>query len=301
MKTANQQSGGEKGRDEGLKHEGLSQKSFNADCKIPGVLMVDPENPSEPSNWSGGKKKTPPKSDKNIIKEGQIVTGISIKNPSSFSQSIQMQIISFEALNFELNSVFPMPSDAKRALELFLGNSTSGETFEEMIEKENIPIASLDNNAEVRRKRLLWSSLPAAYSSSLLAYLEDPVVKERLLNVIYREGTASSGFADWHLWCDTRVNGKSNPDATVVINLKDLINLLMKEEWIVRESESVLALGSLTFQMKGSGGKGTAAYHSPQFNMSLSAVKKHYGDKGLLEMFEGSTYEALSKGGALDL
>jgi len=145
------------------------------------------------------------------------------------------------------------------------------------------------------------------YSSSLLAYLEDPVVKERLLNVIYREGTASGGFADWQCWCDFKVNGKNNPDALVLLNLKDFITTLLPEKWKVRSSESVLALGPLTFQMKGSSktklenGKADPAakdYHNPQFNMSLSAVRKHHGKKGVkgkLTLFEGKAATVFSK------
>jgi len=313
MKTANQQSGGKKGRTEGYKFEGLVEESFNKLCATSSAQMVEPEKAKEPSDWSGGKLTTV-KTDKNITKGGKIVTGISIKNSTG---STQMQVMAFKALIFELDRALPIPPDAKRALELFTGNSpwTSGETFEEMIEKEKIDMSSLDcdmdDGQEVRRKRLLWSSLPAAYSSSLLAYLEDPVVKERLLNVIYREGTASGGFADWQCWCDFKVNGKNNPDALVLLNLKDFINSLMGEQWTVntggRFPNSTLSLGPLTFQMKGSSrtklenGKPDPAakdYHNPQFNMSLSAVRKHHGKKGVkgkLTLFEGNASTAFSK------
>jgi len=288
MKTANQQSGGKKGRADGLKFEDQVGEGLNTNGKIPGVLMEDPESAKEKADWSG--KPTTVKSDKNITKGGKIVTGISIKNSPG---STQMQIISFEALIFELDRALPIPPDAKRALELFTGNSTSGETFGQMLAMENILIASLCPPCEVRRKRLLWTSLPAAYSSSLLAYLSNPAAKRRLLNVIYREGTASGGFADWQCWCDTKVKGKNNPNALVVFNLKDFIDLLMGEQWTVRPSEAVLALGPLTFQMKGSG-KGKA-YHNPQFNMSLNAVRKHSFVKGKLTLFEGDAATVFSK------
>ena len=307
MKTANQQSGGKKGRTEGYKFEGLVEESFNKLCATSSAQMVEPEKAKEPSDWSGGKLTTV-KTDKNITKGGKIVTGISIKNSPG---STQMQIISFEALIFELDRALPIPPDAKRALELFTGNSTSGETFGQMLAMENILIASLCPPCEVRRKRLLWTSLPAAYSSSLLAYLSNPAAKRRLLNVIYREGTASGGFADWQCWCDFKVNGKNNPDALVLLNLKDFINSLMGEQWTVntggRFPNSTLSLGPLTFQMKGSSrtklenGKPDPAakdYHNPQFNMSLSAVRKHHGKKGVkgkLTLFEGNASTAFSK------
>ena len=290
--TKRQQSGGAKGRNDGYAFEDLVQSQVNRLCGPSGLLMEDPENLRAPSTWSGGKKKTPVKSDKNIIK-GQSQVGVSIKNSPT---STQMQIIALEGLIFVLNSALVMPPAAKRALELFLGNSTSGETFEQMLAIENIDRSSLDcdmskKGQEVRRKRILWSSLPVHYANSLLAYLNNPVVKRRLLDVIYREGTASEGFVDWQCWCDTTVSGKNNPDDLVVINLKEFIDLQMGEQWKVRGSNSVLALGPTTFQMKGSG-KGKSK-HSPQFKMSLSDLRKHYG--GRLKMFEGDAASVFPK------
>ena len=43
-------------------------------------------------------------------------------------------------------------------------------------------------------------------------------------------------------------------------------------EWMVKPSSTVLALGPLTLQMKGSGKKASSAYHSMQFNASIKEI-----------------------------
>ena len=57
--------------------------------------------------------------------------------------------------------------------------------------------------------------------------------------------------------------------------IADLKKAMMDHDWKMQDRGSVWKWGPLTLQMKGSGSKTGAGYHSPQFNASLSALRKH--------------------------
>ena len=80
------------------------------------------------------------------------------------------------------------------------------------------------------------------------------------------------------LWCDSTKGGKGTTSHLSVCKMSELKNEVMKFDWVIRDSQTVWAIGPLTLQMKGSGNKSSANYHNPQFNASLNDLKKHCPD-----------------------
>jgi len=264
---------GERGRSEGYSYEVTLASAFNS--IIPGIATE-----AQQSVLSKFKRKTISKADINVA--GQAV---SIKNPGRSSSSIQIMVTSSE--NF-FRSCAATKSE-KNSFNLFFG---LGDGFSDLLEENSIDRHTLDWNSESRRQRLKYGSLPQDSQDSLLSFLSKN--KREIVEVVFSHGWAkdSEYHASKMIWCNSSVSGKSNVDNLCLFDMEEVIDKICQYEWSVRPSETVVELGPLTLQMKGSG-KGKS-YHYPQFNTSLNDLRKFgincvEGDyKQILETIAGS-------------
>jgi len=247
-------SSGEKGRSEGYQYEKQLMDAFNN--IIPGIAI--PAEQSVLSVFDG--YRTTSKAD--IIINGD---PYSIKNPGRSSSSIQVMVTAAE--NFFLSlSVNP---ETMNAFKLFFGLP---EGFLDLLRENEIKEGALIQDSEIRRKRLKFSSLPPSAQKSLLSFLNKN--KRAIVEVVFRQGWAkeSKHYANKMIWCDSSVDGKGNVDNLCLFDMDEVIEKICQHTWRVRKSETVIDLGPLTLQMKGSG-KGRAK-HYPQFNTSLNDLRK---------------------------
>ena len=133
---------------------------------------------------------------------------------------------------------------------------------------------------ELRRHRLKHSSIPQIYQDAFSQYINDPFIKSELFDLSLSKGFCKNkvNHAEYMLWCDSTNGGKGTTSHLSVCKMSELKNKVMKFDWVIRDSQTVWAIGPLTLQMKGSGKKSGASYHSPQFNASLNDLKKHCPD-----------------------
>lgn len=252
---------GEKGRAEGYDYEDLIVERANQLYENSAVKTGDEHYPR-----TFGSKGTKSKADFKFHEKT-----ISLKNPGKNSASIQVfittQNVVTEAFNLE-------GSDIEIAIKLFFGTPDK-EEFERLLVECEIEKEDLDWKNEFRRQRLLFSSLPKQSQSALTSFFEDN--KRYLVECALQKGWAKNpkAHAGFMLWSESSVSDKSSLDNMCLFDMEDVINKICEYDWVVRPRQSVLALGPLTLQMKGSGNKKSWSYHNLQFNASLSDLKKH--------------------------
>jgi len=209
--------------------------------------------------------------------------GISVKNPKTTSTTIQMQIIYKEKLLAQLNTVKPVPQDVSDFFDLFFGGN-----LEEDCARLGVDYEALEYDNERRRNRALWDSVPAKLRKAFLDYFSDEEIKREVLEVVLKRGVTALGGSDFMVWCDSSVDGKSNPENLVGFRIDSLIDDICKKySWKPNYHNgmcSAVYLGPINLQMKGSG-KGKS-YHSPQFRMSLSNACRLCPN---VRMYKGST------------
>jgi len=246
---------GEKGRVEGYGYEKIIEASANSYSK----------NSSCPSKQGvesilGGT--TTSKSDTSISDHN-----ISIKNPGRSGASIQMFVTSQKNI---LKGCGCNNLDVGIASKLFFGTPNE-EEFENLLIQCGVKKEKLSYNEEIRRKRLKFFSLPEKYQVSLLTFLNKN--KKHLVECALKKGWAKDPqtYADFMLWSDSSVGGKSSLDHMCLFDMRDVIDKVCEYDWSIRSSETVFELGPLTLQMKGSG-KGMSK-HNFQFKASLDDLR----------------------------
>ena len=270
-------------RSEGLAYEELLLELLNSTVKNSTYMpVIDAKKCDDIFG-----KKTTTKADGMLVDAK--TKGISIKNPQKSSSSIQVFIPSKDKLIAALENVLTMPQEVKNYLELWLGQQSQEELFE-VCKKMGVEPDGLDYKDEVRRMRLKHSSIPEVYQIAFRQYINDPIIKSELFDLSFSKGFCKNkvNHAEYMLWCDSTKGGKGTTSHLSVCKMSELKNKVMKFDWVIRDSQTVWALGPLTLQMKGSGKKSGASYHSPQFNASLNDLKKHcpdvFVDGDLVEM-----------------
>lgn len=189
----------------------------------------------------------------------------SIKNPGRSSSSIQIMVTSAENFFLSLGT----NAETMNSFRLFFGLH---EGFPDLLRENKIENHRLSYDSELRRQRLKFSSLPSGAQKSLLSFLNKN--KRDIVEVVFRQGWAkeSKHHASKMIWCDSSAAGKSSVDNLCLFDMGEVIEKICQHTWQVRKSETVIELGPLTLQMKGSG-KGRA-YHYPQFNTSLNDLQR---------------------------
>ena len=244
---------GAKGRSEGLAFEVELIEMFNT--VIPNVSHAATQSVA---STSGGTCRS--KTD--ILVDGE---SYSIKNPGKSSASIQIMVT---ALHKFLES-YNADEDTRNAFKLFLGLSNG---FGKLLKENKIKESDLNYNDELRRQRVKFSSLSQYSRDAILSFLNKN--KRDIVDIVVRRGWAddSKDFANKMIWCDSSVHQKSDVEHLCLFDSEEVINTICEYDWEVRPRQTVLYLGPLTLQMKGSG-KGEA-YHYPQFNCSLNDLRR---------------------------
>lgn len=225
-----------------------------------------------------------------VISNGVVNENISIKSPKNHNTSIQMQIVPRTTVNEILSQQAKLSQDYLEFCDLFFG----GRDIEHHADAAGIDFSSLDYESEQRRLRLRANSIPRSVVDGALEFLNRKDIKSAVLRMVLSEGNVASSEAHARkmLWCDTRVHGKSNLEEAIVVDIEELVSSISnKFDWTVLPSETVLRIGPVTLQMKGSGAKGGSSYHSLQFNASIKDIISDCPESVL---HEGSLGQAVS-------
>ena len=201
----------------------------------------------------------------------------SVKNPESSSQSTQIQVCTVE----RFCKLFNVTGELKVKFDQFFGNNPEffkGPKYKQLFENHcrnvwNIDPSTLDPQKEVRRNRLLFSSIQN--NKELLDWFQNNIqsVLKFVFKTSFNDPKNTDLIANRILW----VKEKNNYGSRVEIDIDPLIkNIVSKSGVSIRDhkkhGQSVIEIGPVTLQMKGSGtGK---AYHHMQFNASLNDILK---------------------------
>ena len=260
MATHKQINGGRTGRTSGFKFEQKLKIKYNG---------VVPENGQD--LW--GERSTMSKTDIIFGKKN-----CSIKNSET---STQIQICSAERFSRKFN----LPKKVKEALDQFVGNHPllltkkgfkgNPTVMKEVCEQWSVKFKDLDSVSEQNRGRLTakniknmshlvdWftNNMEDVYRFVLAESFNDPKNKDNIANTIW--------------WSAV----KDDPDSIVEFDIEKIIYQAKKKaKASIRESQTVIELGPLTLQMKGSGKSGSS-YHCMQFNMSLKDLTTFMEEK----------------------
>jgi hypothetical protein len=251
---------GAKGRAQGFDYEDLLENKANSKKK--GVAAKVEQ--SQPSIL--GEQKTTSKADITIYDRT-----ISVKNPGKSTSSIQMFVTPGANILKGCSCGDPV---VEEAIQMFFGVPDEKE-FYRLLAHHGILTSTLSQKDELRRHRLKFPNLPQSHQDALLLFLNNN--KRDLVEFTLRKGWASDSYtyADYMLWSDSSVGGKSSLNHMCLFHMNDVINEICKHNWKPRQSGTVFELGPLTLQMKGSGGITKSAYHHFQFNTSLNDLRKH--------------------------
>ena len=255
--TAKQVAAGKKGRLSGLK--------FEEDIAIAyGGRILSNDRVKSIHN-----KKTNRKTD--------IVAGkqrFSTKNPGNISTSIQIQACPLTTFSkrFSIKEGSPLYD----VFQQFLG--AAPEFFHKDTFKNNpkffgdfandrwgINPMLLDENSELRRSRILFNNLTDG--DILIRFFEEN--KRGIADMCFRSGmihpSEEKSMATHVLWASK----KDDVNSIEIIDIQNIIDSC--DSWVVsvQPSQSVIKIGPITFQMKGSG---SSSYHNMQFNASLRHI-----------------------------
>lgn len=211
-----------------------------------------------------GQKKTTSKTDVTTK-----YLNLSIKNPAGPSTSTQIQVASVNRFCRLLQPA----GCIKTKIDQFCGNHgiyKNQELFEQHCKNVwSINPYKLDSEKELRRGRLLIPSIPN--SNWMVNWFQSN--RRKILEFVFATGfnnTANQATIASHILWSKKKNSKDFE----VIEISGLIDSIVdKAVAKVRPSGSVIELGPITIQMKGSG-KSASAYHNIQFNASLNDIRK---------------------------
>lgn len=258
--TQAQIDGGKTGR-ESIEFENVVAENKN------GVLMEDALD-----IW--GQRITKSKTD--VLTENH---NYSVKNPEKASTSTQIQVCSVD----RFCRLFGVSGNLKTQFDQFFGNhgffknigKDKGKFEQHCISQWNIDPSKLHPKNEIHRNRLLLSSIEEG--DKLVDWFQDNI--ESVLTFVFKtsfnDPTNIDAIADTILW----VEKKNDYSSKVEIDIDTLIDSIVSTATVKirnnkRYGQSVIEIGPITLQMKGSG-KTASAYHNMQFNASLKDIKKY--------------------------
>jgi hypothetical protein len=194
---------------------------------------------------------------------------LSIKNPAGPATSTQIQVSSVDRFCRLLQPA----GIIKTKIDQFCGNHgifKNEHLFAHHCRNVwNINPYKLDPEKELRRCRLLIPSIPE--SDWMVNWFQSN--RRKILEFVFATGfnstTNQATVASHILW-----SKKKNSKDFEIIEINSLIDSIVEKAVAkVRPSGSVIELGPITIQMKGSG-KSSSAYHCIQFNTSLNDIRK---------------------------
>jgi|14_taG_2_1085336.scaffolds.fasta_scaffold09951_2 hypothetical protein len=214
---------------------------------------------------------------KTDIKVGE--NNYSIKNPKNSHSVLQIQTCSVE----RFCRLFKVPKKVKLAFDQFFGNHPDfykgkkyKNVFESVCKQEwKKDLKTLDAGNEIRRNRLLFQNIDNG--PLMLDWIEKNMKKIAVFvfKTSFNNPKYKDSIANKMLWSQL----KNDYDSLVEVDIDDMIkdmclNPVVKVRDNSRYGQSVIEIGPITLQMKGSGKTGSA-YHGMQFNASYKDLKKH--------------------------
>ena len=197
----------------------------------------------------------------------------SIKNPEKSSTSTQIQVCTVD----RFCKLFDPAKSIKTILDQFCGNHGY---FKQpnMFKAHCVNVWAVDpkilcNEREIRRGRLLASNIKNF--QHLINWFE--ANKRKVLEFAFKTGfndpQHADTIADHIIW-----SSEKNSKEFELINIDILIDSIIENSTVKirdhkRFGQSVIEIGPVTLQMKGSSGK--SGYHNMQFNASLNDLKKY--------------------------
>ena len=249
MATQAQIDGGLRGRDEGYDFE--ETVKLNKDGCFPSDML---------DIW--GERKTTSKTD--VVTEDH---NYSIKNSQ---KSTQIQVCSVD----RFSRLFNVNGDLKDQFDQFFGNHgyfKDQRLFKEHCEKIwGIDTKNLSQEKEIRRNRVLGSNLTNC--QSMVDWFQENIrsVLEFAFKTSFNNPANTETIASRVLW----TKNKDCYDTRCEFDIDPLIDKIVEKAIVrVRPNGSVIEIGPVTLQMKGSG-KSASAYHNMQFNASLKDIEK---------------------------
>ena len=250
--TTAQKKGGAQGRATGLNFEKVFMNKYGG--KEPQKCM---------DIW--GERKTVSKTD--VLAKGY---RYSIKNPKSKSTSTQIQVCSVD----RFCRLFNIDGDLKVSFDQFFGNHgffKDKALFKEHCENVwNIDTKGLCSDSEIRRNRLLFNNVDNNYK--IVEWFENNIreVLEFVFKNSFNDPSNEDVIANRICWTEKQNCMSTRQEYDIDLLINDIIPQISVN---VRESQSVIEMGPLTLQMKGSG-KGSS-YHNMQFNASLNDIARY--------------------------
>jgi len=259
------QTGGKLGRDEGFEFEQRLRESISGKDVAWGIDIFN-------------EKKTTPKTDLISVRKvnrRNITENISLKNPQTISTSVQIQICSVD----RFNRLFKTPQQIVDIMNPFFGNDPllstkegykSNPQFKNLCNKWSVKYTNLNANDEVRRCRVFGSNIPQFKDFLIWINQNKRQISEFVLSTGFNNPTKHpETIADTIMFASK----KNDLNSIEKFAISDVINkIATNAEVKLRKSGTVIEIGPMTLQMKGSG-KG-APYHYMQFNMSLVDLSK---------------------------
>ena len=259
--TQAQINGGKKGRKSGLKYEddyagainGQTFEEIHGGKKVPDIFGEYTQAKTDVFGPNGVK--------------------YSVKNPKHTSQGTQ---IAFHP-TAKYQKFHSVPSDVSDAMNFWCG--ATPELLEELKEKEarrcpeawanevsrrGMNINDFDFKAEIRRNRALFKNIPN--HQDLLHYFDKNKVK--IARFVFSTGMNHPDYS--HAWAE-KIAWSEKKDSLSGVKIYDIQTIVNKmSSAVVRindiTNDSVIRMGPLTVQQKGSGGR--SGYHAIQFNAS---------------------------------
>lgn len=202
----------------------------------------------------------------------------SVKNPEKASTSTQIQVCPVN----RFCRLFNISGTLKIQFDQFFGNhgffknagKDKGKFVQHCTNIWNIDTKKLHPDNEIRRNRLLLSSIKDGHN--MLQWFQNNMkaVLTFVFKTSFNDPANADTIANRILW----VEKKNDYSSKVEIDIDTLIDSITKTSTVkIRDSkrygQSVIEIGPVTLQMKGSGSK--SGYHSMQFNASLNDIKKY--------------------------
>ena len=191
----------------------------------------------------------------------------SIKNSQT---STQIQVCSVD----RFSRLFNIDSHLKPQFDQFFGNHgyfKDQKLFREHCEKIwGIDTKNLSEENEIRRNRVLGSNL--TNSQSMVDWFQENIrpVLEFLFKTSFNNPVNTETIANRVLW----TKEKDCYESRCEFDIDPLIDKIAEKAIVkIRPNGSVIEIGPVTLQMKGSG-KSASAYHNMQFNASLKDIEK---------------------------
>ena len=264
MSTKKQRSGGKSGQKSGMNFEKKFRKKHG------GRELV-----KQKDFW--GEKKTPAKTD-SINPDGN---RYSIKNPQTASTTVQAQLNSVERFCRR----FDITGSLRTSFDMFFGShkdlmrkdtyKDNPENFKRVCESVwGIDTKNLDYKVELRRSRLSADNVRDVENITEWFHYNIEEVTRFVLAESFNNTNNIETIANKMAWATT----KNDLDSVRVFDIEEIVKEAGLLGCHIKDSRTVLRVGVLDLQMKGSG-VGTL-YHNMQFKCSYNQIKELLNDEG---------------------